>query len=48
MTERKRQWATPEIRRYGTFETATQAGPHKDLGSADAITFQSIHTVSTS
>lgn len=47
MAQQKR-WTAPEIRRYGTFETATQAKPHKDFGSGDAITFQGIHTVSTS
>jgi hypothetical protein len=35
----KRRWVSPEIRRYGTFESATQACD-KTLGASDSFTFQ--------
>ena len=35
----KRVWVSPEIRKYGTFETATQ-GCDKTLGLSDGFTFQ--------
>jgi hypothetical protein len=37
----KRVWISPEIRKYGTFEAATQ-GCDKTLGSSDGFTFQGI------
>ena len=36
----KQPWVSPEIRRYGTFETATQC--EKTLGSTDGNTFQGL------
>lgn len=39
MKEQKRSWATPTVRRFGTFETATQ-GCDKTFGSSDGFTFQ--------
>jgi hypothetical protein len=39
MVAGKRTWVSPEIRRYGTFESATQ-GCDKTLGSSDSFTFQ--------
>jgi hypothetical protein len=39
MNAPKRQWVTPDIRRFGTFEAAT-LGCNKDLGSSDGFTFQ--------
>lgn len=39
MTEQKRRWAAPTVRRFGTFETATQ-GCDKTYGSADGFTFE--------
>ena len=38
-TTARKLWATPSIRRYGTFETATQ-GCDKKFGSQDGFTFQ--------
>jgi hypothetical protein len=35
----KRRWVSPEIRRYGTFEAATQ-GCDKTLGLTDGFTFE--------
>jgi hypothetical protein len=35
----KRAWVSPEIRRYGTFEAATQ-GCDKTMGATDGFTFQ--------
>jgi hypothetical protein len=43
VTEAKKpqSWAVPSIRRYGTFEAATQRyGCDKDLGATDGFTFQ--------
>lgn len=34
----KRKWISPEIRRFGTFEAATQ-GCDKTLGLSDGYTF---------
>ena len=39
MTEQKRRWTAPAVRRFGTFEAATQ-GCDKTLGSSDGFTFQ--------
>ena len=39
MEEQKRQWVAPEIRKYGSFEVATQTCI-KALGSSDGFTFQ--------
>lgn len=42
MTEEKKKtqrWTAPSIRRYGTFEAATQQYCDKQLGSADGFTF---------
>lgn len=39
MESPKRRWATPEVRSFGTFETATQACI-KALGSSDGFTWQ--------
>lgn len=39
MADVKRRWVSPEIRRYGTFESATQ-GCNKDFGATDSFTFQ--------
>jgi hypothetical protein len=39
MAVTKRKWVSPEIRRFGTFEAATQ-GCDKTLGSSDSFTFQ--------
>ena len=36
----KQTWTSPEIRRYGTFETATQWFCDKDFGPKDGFTFQ--------
>ena len=36
----KRKWVSPEIRRFGTFEAATQDCMNKDSGIGDAWTFQ--------
>lgn len=35
----KRTWISPEIRRYGTFEAATQSCT-KDWGAGDSWSFQ--------
>jgi len=35
----KRKWISPEVRRFGTFEAATQ-GCDKYLGQNDGFTFQ--------
>jgi hypothetical protein len=35
----KKVWVSPEIRRYGTFEAATQ-GCDKIWGASDGFTFQ--------
>ena len=41
MTAGKRRWVSPEIRRYGTFESATQGKcPNKDYGAGDGFLFQ--------
>jgi hypothetical protein len=38
--EKKTQrWTVPSIRRYGTFEAATQTYCDKQLGSSDGYTF---------
>ena len=37
----KRSWVSPEIRRFGTFETATQ-GCDKNYGATDGFTFQGV------
>ena len=34
----KRKWISPEVRRFGTFETATQ-GCDKTWGTTDGFTF---------
>ena len=34
----KRKWISPEVRRFGTFEAATQ-GCDKHLGESDGFTF---------
>ncbi|HKW09325.1 MAG TPA: hypothetical protein VJO33_03035 [Gemmatimonadaceae bacterium] len=39
MAKAKKKWVAPEIRRFGTFESAT-LGCNKDLGAADGFTFQ--------
>ena len=39
VTDSKRQWVAPEIKRFGSFEAATQTCI-KDLGSSDGFTFQ--------
>jgi hypothetical protein len=39
MTEQKRRWTAPAVRRFGTFETATQ-GCDKLYGANDGFTFQ--------
>jgi hypothetical protein len=39
MAVTKRKWVSPEIRRFGTFEAATQ-GCDKTLGANDGYTFQ--------
>lgn len=39
----KRKWISPEIRRFGTFETATQDCT-KDYGVGDSWTFQNQQT----
>jgi len=40
----KRKWISPEVRRFGTFETATQ-GCDKHLGDADGYTFMGVNIV---
>lgn len=35
----QQQWVTPEVRRYGTFETTTRDGCDKKLGTGDGFTF---------
>jgi len=40
MAVEKRKWVSPEIRRFGTFEAATQGCYNKTLGDGDAFTFQ--------
>lgn len=39
MQDTKRRWVVPEVRRFGTFETATQ-GCDKTFGTSDGFTFQ--------
>jgi len=39
VTDEKRQWVAPQIKRFGSFEAATQTCI-KDLGSSDGFTFQ--------
>lgn len=39
MAVAKRRWVSPEIRRFGTFEAATQ-GCDKTFGDSDGYTFQ--------
>jgi len=39
MAVSKKRWISPEIRRFGTFETATQ-GCDKTWGSTDGFTMQ--------
>lgn len=39
VTDSKRQWVAPEIKRFGSFEAATQTCI-KALGSSDGFTFQ--------
>jgi hypothetical protein len=39
VTDNKRQWVAPEIKRFGSFESATQTCI-KALGSSDGFTFQ--------
>ncbi len=34
----KRKWTAPEVRKFGTFEAATQ-GCDKTFGTADGFTF---------
>jgi hypothetical protein len=41
----KRKWVSPEIRRFGTFETATQDCYNKTSGIGDAYTFEQQPTV---
>ena len=48
MVDGKRRWTAPEIRRYGTFEAATQSCSNKDYGTGDSITCQVMQTVCTS
>ena len=36
--QNKRQWISPEIQKYGTFEKATQ-GCDKQLGGTDGFTY---------
>ncbi len=40
MAAGKRKWVSPEIRRFGTFETATQECYNKTYGAGDMFTFQ--------
>jgi hypothetical protein len=40
----KRKWTSPEVRRFGTFEAATQ-GCDKHLGDADGYTFMGVNIV---
>lgn len=48
MVDQKRRWTAPEIRKYGTFEAATQSCTNKDFGTGDSMTFQGMTTVCTS
>jgi hypothetical protein len=41
MEDVKRRWETPELRKFGTFEAATQRCI-KALGSSDGFTFQGV------
>lgn len=43
----KRAWVSPELRKYGSFESATQ-GCDKTLGSTDGYTFQGLAIVCAS
>lgn len=36
----RRKWVLPEVRRYGTFESATQGCTDKTFGVGDSFTFQ--------
>lgn len=45
--QNKRTWISPEIRKYGTFEAATQ-GCDKYLGPTDGFTFQGADIVCAS
>jgi hypothetical protein len=47
VTEKKKQWATPTIQRYGSFETVTQ-GCNKDYGGEDGYLFQGQNIVCVS
>ena len=40
----KRKWTSPEVRRFGTFEAATQ-GCNKYLGDSDGYTFMGVNIV---
>ncbi|MGH7665414.1 MAG: hypothetical protein ACRENI_14170 [Gemmatimonadaceae bacterium] len=42
-----KSWTVPSIRRYGTFEAATQ-GCNKDYGTTDGFTFQGLAIVCAS
>jgi len=42
----KRKWISPEVRRFGTFEAATQ-GCDKKLGDNDGFTFMGANIVCT-
>lgn len=42
--KQKRQWISPQIRRYGTFEAATQMCDKK-LGETDGFTFAGLAIV---
>lgn len=46
--ETKRKWAPPEVRRYGTFQDATQQGCDKTIGSTDGLTVMGIAVVCVS
>lgn len=39
MAVAKRKWVSPEVRRFGTFEAATQLGCDKTYGESDGFTF---------
>lgn len=45
MAAGKRKWVSPQVRRFGTFETATQDCYNKTAGIGDAWTFQNQPTM---
>jgi hypothetical protein len=40
MNKEKRRWSTPQVRSFGTFETATQGCGDKDHGAGDGLLFK--------